>query len=59
MVGKRDMTLLGWKQLVGWSIEHACLSPSQRAHVVRRWEREWASFLDWVVDEFGAVLGES
>jgi hypothetical protein len=30
MVGKADMTVHGWRQLIKWSIEHACVDEKER-----------------------------
>jgi adenosine deaminase CECR1 len=56
MVGKKDMTLFGWKQLIQWSLEHSCMAPAEKAGVTRYWQREWDEFLHWVVDEYGATV---
>ncbi|OAA50227.1 adenosine deaminase [Beauveria brongniartii RCEF 3172] len=54
LVGKADMGLYGWKQLVLWSIEHACLSDDERGAVLQQWERMWEDFLQWVVKTYGS-----
>ncbi|RBR23281.1 uncharacterized protein FIESC28_03864 [Fusarium coffeatum] len=54
MVGKADMGLFGWKQLALWSLEHACLSDSERPAVVRDWEQKWEQFVEWVVEAYGS-----
>jgi adenosine deaminase CECR1 len=46
------MGLFGWKQLVLWSLEHACLSDSERSAVVRDWEQKWKEFVDWVIKTY-------
>jgi adenosine deaminase CECR1 len=56
MVGKADMGLFGWKQLVLWSIRHACLSNEELERVLEGWEVLWDEFLHKVCDEFGSVL---
>ncbi|UNI18068.1 Adenosine deaminase [Purpureocillium takamizusanense] len=56
MVGKADMDLFGWKQLVLWSLEHACLEDQERRRVLRAWEAQWDEFLHWLVDTYGDVL---
>ncbi|KAH6609902.1 hypothetical protein Trco_003248, partial [Trichoderma cornu-damae] len=48
MVGKADMGLYGWKQLVLWSLEHACLSEKEGERMLVQWEGLWDEFLDWV-----------
>ncbi len=53
MVGKSDMTLFGWKQLIEWSIEHACMSPTERDEIYVHWKRAWIDFLRWVDVTYG------
>ena len=53
MVGKDDMSLYGWKQLVLWSLEHACLTKAELARVSRQWELQWKEFLDWLIETYG------
>lgn len=48
------MTLFGWKQLIEWSLEHACLSRDEYGAVHGVWARRWDEFLDWAVEEFGS-----
>ncbi len=55
MVGKSDMTLYGWRQLIEWSLLHSCMSDEERRPVVEKWEELWNEFLKWVVAEYGAV----
>ncbi|KAM5350567.1 hypothetical protein ACJ41O_007072 [Fusarium nematophilum] len=55
MVGKADMGLFGWKQLVLWSLEHACLDGSEYARIHANWEREWHEFVKWVIEAYGDV----
>ena len=55
MIGKADMGLAGWKQLVLWSIEHACLDDSERAIILEQWQKQWDEFLEWVVQTYGYV----
>ncbi|KAI3401525.1 hypothetical protein diail_10959 [Diaporthe ilicicola] len=54
MIGKPDMTLFGWKQLIEWSLEHACMSPAEYRDVREAWEIRWERFLDEAIEEFGA-----
>ncbi|KAJ0110256.1 hypothetical protein J7T55_000689 [Diaporthe amygdali] len=54
MIGKSDMTLFGWKQLIEWSLEHACMSPAEHQDVRRAWEVRWERFVDETLEEFGA-----
>ncbi|TLS23996.1 hypothetical protein PpBr36_08565 [Pyricularia pennisetigena] len=51
-VGRSDTTLHGWKQLIKWSIEHACLSDDERREVNERWEQLWSEFVHWLIEEY-------
>lgn len=53
MIGKPDMTLFGWKQLIEWSLDHSCMSPAEHRDVQRAWETRWERFLDEAIEEFG------
>lgn len=53
MIGKADMGLAGWKQLILWSIEHACLEEAERAPLQEQWGRLWEEFLQEIVDIYG------
>ncbi|KAL2275041.1 hypothetical protein FJTKL_02580 [Diaporthe vaccinii] len=53
MIGKPDMTLFGWKQLINWSLDHSCLSPAEHRDAQRAWEMRWERFLDEAIEEFG------
>lgn len=55
MVGKTDMSLHGWRQLIEWSLEHSCMSKAELAAVRAEWEKRWEEFLDWVIAEYGDV----
>jgi adenosine deaminase CECR1 len=48
MAGKTDMTLFGWKQLIQWSLEHACIDPEARREMTRQWEKHWDVFTRWI-----------
>ncbi|KAM4063175.1 adenosine/AMP deaminase domain-containing protein [Hirsutella rhossiliensis] len=58
MVGKADMDLYGWKQLVLWSMEHACLDEAERGAMLREWERQWDEFLEWMLGRYGDCEGD-
>ncbi|GJN73695.1 hypothetical protein PLICBS_007778 [Purpureocillium lilacinum] len=58
MVGKADMDLFGWKQLILWSLEHACLGDAERRRVLHAWEAQWDEYLRWLVDAHGDVLDD-
>lgn len=49
MVGKKSMDLYSWKQLVMWSLEHACLDDNERKEIGDNWKILWEKFLDNVI----------
>lgn len=59
MIGKTDMGLAGWKQLVLWSIEHASMDNGERATMLEQWQKLWEEFLEWVVRTYGDVTAEA
>lgn len=59
MIGKSDMTLYGWKQLIEWSLEHACLSKEEYHSIHGEWAKRWDKFLDEVTAELGYLLRET
>lgn len=50
------MTIWGWKQLILWSLEHACMEKGEMDAVAGKWEIVWEEFLDWVLKEYGRVI---
>lgn len=56
MIGSESMSLLGWKQLCEWSLEHSCMDPGQKAMVTKEWTQKWNEFCEWIVDEYGPKL---
>jgi adenosine deaminase CECR1 len=54
MMGSGNMSLLGWRVLVDYSIEHACLSPEARVEITRDFEERWTKFCQWIIDTYGA-----
>ena len=54
--GAKRTTLRQCRQLVQWSLEHACMDPTERERVLVEWELRWVEFLDWLlnVPEFRA-----
>jgi adenosine deaminase CECR1 len=56
MVGKADMGLAGWKQLILWSLEHSCMSEEEKAAAAETWEAAWEEFLQWVVKTYGDTV---
>lgn len=52
MMGSNNMSLLGWRVLVEYSIEHARLSPEVRVEMTRDFEARWTKFCQWIVDTY-------
>jgi adenosine deaminase CECR1 len=71
MIGRENMNLFGWKQLIKWSIEHSCLEDYTREYTVHKsvrtrsrreraefesmWNARWTEFIDWINMEFKDV----
>ncbi|KAH7161574.1 hypothetical protein EDB81DRAFT_349110 [Dactylonectria macrodidyma] len=53
MIGKADMGLYGWKQLILWSLQHSCLEPVEFERISALWEKQWNDFLKWLIDTYG------
>ncbi|KAL2755570.1 hypothetical protein ACRALDRAFT_2041905 [Sodiomyces alcalophilus JCM 7366] len=49
-VGKSDMSLHGWRQLIEWSLEHSCMDDREREMVYEMWKRRWDRFLHEVIE---------
>ena len=58
MTGREDMTLYGLRQLVEWSLQHACMSPTEFSDIYEHWKAAWEEFLSWVVNKYGHILNE-
>ena len=56
MIGSEAMTLLGWKQLCKWSLEHSCMEANELAAVTAEWTTKWTEFCQWIVDEYELLL---
>ncbi|KAK0628280.1 hypothetical protein B0T17DRAFT_504973 [Bombardia bombarda] len=56
MIGKADMTVHGWRQLIEWSLEHACMDEAERVKIFTSWERRWKGWLKWVIEDYSHVL---
>ena len=56
MIGSEAMTLLGWKQLAKWSLEHSCMGDGERKAATEVWEEKWREFCEWIVMEYGEML---
>ena len=56
MVGKPDMNLHGWRQLIEWSIEHSCMGPDEIKTVKAEWLELWRVFCRDVITKYSSVL---
>ncbi|ORY61517.1 uncharacterized protein BCR38DRAFT_411384 [Pseudomassariella vexata] len=60
IVGRKDMTIFGWRQLIEWSIDHSVMQDEREGKRLRTmWESEWARFVAWINKEFAWVHEES
>lgn len=48
----------GWRQLIEWSLQHACMEEGLREIAEKMWLERWDQFLDLVIEEYGTVLDE-
>jgi adenosine deaminase CECR1 len=56
MIGSESISLLGWKQLAKWSLEHSCMTVEERENVTAEWSRRWEEFCQWIIDEYDPKL---
>jgi adenosine deaminase CECR1 len=56
MIGSESMSLLGWKQLAKWSLEHSCMDAQELESITAEWTLRWTEFCQWIVDEYGAEM---
>lgn len=56
MIGKADMGLFGWKQLILWSLKHACLDKEEKRIILEKWRVLWTQFLLEVYDKYKYVM---
>lgn len=56
MVGAEAMSLHGWRVLAEWSLEHSCLTPSEKAAAKEAWLERWEVYCQWIVDTYGGEL---
>jgi adenosine deaminase CECR1 len=57
MIGSEEMSLLGWKQLAKWSLEHSCMDEAQKKEVTEVWQEKWDEFCKWIVNTYSDLLG--
>ncbi|OBT93927.1 hypothetical protein VE01_08253 [Pseudogymnoascus verrucosus] len=53
MVGAEAMSLHGWRVLAEWSLEHSCLTPSEKVAAKEVWLERWNVYCQWIVDTYG------
>jgi adenosine deaminase CECR1 len=54
MIGSESMSLLGWKVLAEWSIDHSCLDDEHKKDVRKEWRHRWKSYCKWIVETYGS-----
>ena len=47
------MDIHGWKQLALWSIEHSCIGVEEKNRAKTIFMKDWETFCQSVVDDFG------
>lgn len=55
MVGSENMSLLGWKQLALWSLEHSCMEQDEKKEVTKVWQQKWDDFCQWIVATYDTL----
>jgi adenosine deaminase CECR1 len=56
MVGSPTMSLYSWKQLARWSIDYSCLSDTEKLEGHKILNRDWETFCDYVINEYGGLM---
>lgn len=51
------MTLHVCKQLVEWSIQHACLDDDERREIHSEWAGRWDAFISWINESEAFAVG--
>jgi hypothetical protein len=52
MVGKEDMAIYGWRQLIEWSLKHSCMTDKEYQEVWSVWQFEWDHFVRWIIQAY-------
>ena len=52
-MGTNNLSLLGLRVIVEWSIEHSCMSPATRERAAKDFEESWIKFCQWIIDNYG------
>lgn len=53
LMGSNNLSLLGLRVLVEWSIEHSCMSSAMRERAFNDFEKAWITFCQRIIDEYG------
>lgn len=50
MMGSNNMSLLAWRVLAEWSIEHSCMDGEMKRRVGQDFNKEWIKFCTWILE---------
>lgn len=50
LMGTNNLSLLGLRVIVEWSIEHSCMSPAMRERATKDFDEAWIKFCQWIID---------
>lgn len=50
MMGSNNMSLLAWRVLAEWSIEHSCMEAGMKKRVGQEFNEEWIKFCTWILE---------
>lgn len=51
-MGTNNLSLLGLRVIVEWSIEHSCMSPAMRERATKDFDEAWIKFCQWIIDTY-------
>ncbi|KAH8900736.1 Metallo-dependent hydrolase [Thozetella sp. PMI_491] len=54
IMGSNNMSLLGWRVLAEWSLEHSYMDAKTKAAATENFQQRWTQFCQWIVDEYGS-----
>lgn len=49
-MGTNNLSLLGLRVIVEWSIEHSCMSHAMRERATKDFAEAWIEFCQWIIN---------
>jgi len=49
LISSEYMSIMSWKVIAGWSIQHSLMPPDEKRGVWRRFEADWNAFCNWIL----------